>query len=267
MSVPVNPRPSPRRARPGLVLAPALVFALVLAPGCLGAVSNARSYYVLAGDPATPPERPTIDGSVRVRNMDVDAVYEKFQIVVRKNPYELRYSDLHVWAVKPNQMVSDIIARTLVDTGAFADVSRALGDTRPDFTLSGDLNALEIYDSDDVWFAHLSLSLRLNRFDDGEQVWSMSYDQRKPVESRNHAQAVRAISELLSACVRRAVIELEDKALEVGGERRALTSDERRREEERERRRARALERATPSVEPAPSPAPDAPVYVPESPR
>ncbi|MFO0724381.1 MAG: ABC-type transport auxiliary lipoprotein family protein [Myxococcota bacterium] len=192
-----------------------MLFGLSLG-GCLGAVPNLRSYYVLAGDPSSPAAEPAIRGSVRVRNMDADAVYEKFQIVVRRNPYELRYSDLHVWAVKPNQMVSDIIAKTLSDSGTFEDVTRVLGDTKPDFTLGGELNAMEIYDSDDLWYAHLALSLRLTRFDNGEQVWSMTYDQRKLVESKQHAHAVRAMSELLSAAVRQAVVEMTDLKLSAG---------------------------------------------------
>jgi len=183
--------------------------------GCFGAVSTSRSYYVLGSDPATRPPEPSIKGTVRVQNLDADAAYEKFQLVVRKNPYELHYSDLHVWAVKPNQMISDIIARTLLETGAFEDVFRNLGDRKPTFTLGGDLNAVEIYDSDDLWYAHLALSLRLTRFEDGAQLWQMSYDQRKLVATRTHAQAVRALSELLSAAVRQAYIELRAKGLEV----------------------------------------------------
>ncbi len=45
----------------------------------------------------------------------------------------------------------------------------------------------------------------------------MSYDQRKLVPSRTHAQAVRALSELLSAAVRQAYVELRSKGLEVKG--------------------------------------------------
>lgn len=188
-----------------------LLFPLcALATGCLGAVPNLRSYYVLSGDPATPPPEPLIPGLVRVRNMNADSVYEKFQIVVRQSPYELKYSELHVWAVKPDSMVSDIIARTLLDTGAFSGVTRTLGDTRPDYVMSGDLHAIEVYDSDDVWFAHLSISLRLNRFTNGERVWGFTYDQRKHVPTKTFAHAVRALSELLSAAVRQAVTELID---------------------------------------------------------
>lgn len=232
--------------------------------GCFGAVQNLRSYYVLAGDPATKAEVATIKGSVRVRNMDADAVYEKFQIVVRRNPYELRYSDLHVWAVKPNQMISDIIAKTLADSGTFEDVQRALGDTRPDFTLGGELNAMEIYDSDDIWYAHLAISLRLTRFDDGAQVWSMTYDQRKLVESKSHAHAVRALSELLSACVRQAVVEMTDLKLTA-----APKASSRGSAAPRERARDRADELREKAGEKAgekPGEELPQPIYVPEKP-
>lgn len=129
-------------------------------------------------------------------NLNADDVYEKFQVVVRRSPYELRYSDLHVWAVKPSDMVSDIIGRLLADANAFSAVTRELGDTRPDYTLGGELHAIEIYDSNDVWVrapvddAH-PLPLLQRR-----QMWSFSYDQRKPVTNirvlARRARALRA---------------------------------------------------------------------------
>ena len=215
--------------------------------GCFGAVTNVRSYFVLAGDPGTAPPEPLIPGLLRVRNMDAEATYEKFQIVVRQSPYQLRYSELNVWAVKPNQMVSDIIAKTLKDTGAFGSVTRMLGDTRPDYTMSGDLHAIEIYDSDDVWFAHLAISLRLTRWGTGDRIWSFTYDQRKHVPSKTFAHAVRALSELLSAAVRQAVTELMDLGLKQGPPRPPPAFE------------------LSPAVEPEPATeAPDEPIYVPE---
>lgn len=232
------------------------LLAAIAGASCFGAVADRRSYYVLAGDPADAPPEPAIHGLLRVSDLNADAAYEKYQIVVRRSPFELRYSDLNVWAVKPNQMVSDIIAKTLLETGAFTGVTRTLGELRPDYNLSGDLHALEVYDSDDVWFAHLAFSLQLNRFRDGTKIWSFSYDQRKPVPSKTFAHAVRALSELLSAAVRQATTELID--LE---------------------RKSEALRGAKPRApalpaEPAPEAAPEAdsprepePIYVPEKPR
>lgn len=233
--------------------APALLTLALICTSCFGAVSNQRSYYVLAGDPGSRPERPVVRGTVRVGNLDSAAAYEKFQFVVRKNPYELRYSDLHVWAVKPNQMVSDILARTLLETGVFESVTRNLGDQKPDYLINGDLNAIEIYDSDDIWYAHLAFSINLTRFD-GKQLWQMSYDERKLLAEQSHAQAARAISELLSAAVRQAFVELSALGLDPQGEARDRL-EERRLREDRE-------DADEPDPE-APG-GPDAPLYVPE---
>src|SRR5262249_27972746 len=155
------------------------------ASGCLGARPQLRSYYVLHGTAEEKPTsgEPLFNGLVRVRNLNAEDVYDKFQIVVRRSPYELHYSDSNVWAVKPYQMVSDIVARRLVDDHVFAQATRELGETRPAFTLGGELHAIEVYDSNDLWFAHLAMSMTLTRFTDGERVWSFEYDERKPVTS------------------------------------------------------------------------------------
>jgi ABC-type uncharacterized transport system auxiliary subunit len=133
--------------------------------------------------------------------MDSDSIYDKFQMVIRRSPYELQYNDTHVWAVKPNRMVSDLIGFTLDETKTFAAVTRELGEVRPDYVLAGDLHAIEIYDSGDVWFAHISLSLRLTRFNTGERLWTHSYEARKRVKKDNFSHAVRGLSELLGAAM------------------------------------------------------------------
>lgn len=201
---------------------------LALTSGCFGARPTLRSYYVLHGQPdsesgtlrtlaperseVAPPDAPPFRGLLRVRNLNADDVYEKFQIVVRRNPYELRYSDLHVWAVKPDNMVSDIIARSLAENGVFTAVTRELGDSRPDFTLGGELHAIEIYDSNEAWFAHLAMTLTLTRFSDGEKLWRFDFDMRKPVSTTSYAHAVRALSEVLASAMIEARKQLEEVA-------------------------------------------------------
>jgi ABC-type uncharacterized transport system auxiliary subunit len=185
--------------------------AIALLPGCLSARSEVRSYFVLAGEPLDLDRRaePLFRGLVRVRNLNAEDVYDKFQIVIRRSPYELQYSDANVWAVKPYQMVSDIIARRLIESNTFTAATRELGDTRPEFTLGGELHAIEVYDSNDVWFAHLAVTLTLNRFSDGERLWSIQFDERKRVATQSFSHAVRTISELLDTAMIKSVGELE----------------------------------------------------------
>lgn len=186
-----------------------VVLGLLCNVSCFGARTSDRSYFVLHGEPReVVAERPLVKGLVRVRNMDTDAVYEKFQIVVRRSPFQLRYSDRHVWAVKPNQMVADLVAQALESTRIFSAVTRELVDVRPAYTLAGKIHAIEVYDSDDLWFAHLAASLYLTRFKDGERVWSMDFNQRKRVTTGDFGHAARALSELLQVMLTQAIGEL-----------------------------------------------------------
>lgn len=189
----------------------ALVGLTSLGLGCLSARVNQRSYYVLGAEPIEAFHTPLFTGLVRVRDMDSDSIYDKFQIVVRKSPYELNYSEQNVWAVKPNRMVSDIIALTLDKTNTFAAVTRELGEVRPDYVLAGDLHSIEIYDSGDVWYAHLSISLRLTRFNTGETLFTHSFEARKRVQKQRFSHAVRGASELLSAALIEGLDELRQK--------------------------------------------------------
>ncbi len=166
--------------------------------GCFGASSQQRSYFTMHGQTDTPGTgRGPIPGLVRVRDLDVDSAYDKFQIVVRHSPYELRYSEANVWAVKPARMLSDMLGVALQDGRVFGAVSRELRDSRPRYVLDGDIQAIELYDSgDDLWFAHIAFSLRLTRFGTGEVLWRFAFDERKEVTTRTFGHGVRALSEL-----------------------------------------------------------------------
>ncbi len=179
---------------------------LIGATGCLSARAVERNYFVLHGDPIQVSlDVAPVDGLVRVRDMDTDSVYEKFQIVVRRSPYQLRYSDQNVWAVKPNQMVSDLIAQALEASNTFTGVSRELRDARPSYTMSGRVMAIELYDSGDLWFAHLSMHLYLTRFGDGAAIWAFEFDRRKEIGPQAFEHGVRALSELLHEAIRAAI--------------------------------------------------------------
>lgn len=165
--------------------------------GCFSANVEQRRYYVVQLPNSTPAAKPLFPGLVRVRDLDAETAYDKFQIVIRHSPYELSYRESDVWAVKPNRMVSDAIARNLVERGLFSSVTRELGERRPDYLIGGDLHAIEIYDSEGKWYAHLNLIFTLSRFDDGEVIGSYSYEQRQLLRDRTFAEAIRGMSALL----------------------------------------------------------------------
>ena len=181
--------------------------AVVFFSGCswFGRAQQPTHFYTLSMDPLAKSTANHVPGLVRVANMDTTSTYDKFQIVIRESPYQLQYSDLHVWAVKPGRMVSDVIAVGLRNAGVFDAVTRELTDRRPDYTLAGELNAVEIYTTGNVWFAHLAIGLTMTRFNDGQVLWTYEFDQRKQVPTGKFETSIRGVSELLSSCVQEAV--------------------------------------------------------------
>jgi ABC-type uncharacterized transport system auxiliary subunit len=224
---------------------------------CLGGADVEQSYFVLHGKTARDYRERPVRGLLRVRTLHADAVYEKFQIAVRRNPYELRYDEQHVWVAKPKRMISDFVAQALKESGRFENVTRELGERRPDYNLSGDLHAIEVYDSGELWFAHLALSLRLTRFATGEALYALEFDERERLSDKSFALAARALSELLARAVEKMMADLDriDALHEVTLP--AATSlpraDDGAALRPRSGRRERRAEREDPSTEPAPA--------------
>lgn len=175
---------------------------LLGAAGCFGTVNDpVRHYYTLHLEPLHRLPSRHVPGLVRVRDLDSEAAYDRFQMVMRRSPFELSYRQKEVWAVKPQRMISDLIARGLMDQGLFSGVTRELGERRPNYLLSGELHAIEVYDSKDTWFAHLAMSWQITDFEAGKTLWTYNYDDRKQIPPGDFSHAVRAISELLTRAI------------------------------------------------------------------
>lgn len=175
---------------------------------CFGMIRDpVRRFYVLHVPPqqVQQAQLPPVDALIRVRDLDCESAYDKFQMVVRRSPFELVYRQKDVWAVKPGRMVSDLLARALQERGGFAGVTRELGERRPDFLLSGDLHVLELEQDQPLWQAHIALSLQVSDVDSGDILWSGHFEEREPCPSHDYALAVESISTGLGRIIRQAL--------------------------------------------------------------
>ncbi|HSA21533.1 MAG TPA: ABC-type transport auxiliary lipoprotein family protein [Myxococcota bacterium] len=174
------------------------ILALLLAAGAGCSAIPEETYFTLAYSlrPPAAGERP-VAGTLRVRDLDVSPAYDKDRIVYRFSPYQFQYYNYMLWAVKPNKMVTDLLARHLGHAGVFEAVQREYADSPPEFELAGMLEAIEELDSGDEWFAHLVVVLQLIRRADGRTVWTKRIDAQKRVYNKQPVYVVRAISELL----------------------------------------------------------------------
>ncbi len=135
--------------------------------------------------------------TIRLRPFDIEKAYSKSNIVYRKSPYELEYYGYRHWAVRPKDMLTDLIYSHLETIDLVQSTVRRLDEKgKPDYELAGTILSLEEYDSEEIWFAHLAIRMTLTRLSDGEVIYNRLFDQRKRVETRDPLYVVRTLSEL-----------------------------------------------------------------------
>ena len=134
----------------------------------------------------------------RLKEFGVEEAYTRPQIVYRQSPFQLRYYVYRVWAVKPERMITDLFHKHLLTANLVSNVVRRFDEGhKPDYEINGMIEAIEEYDSDELWFAHLATRISLTRIRDGRLMYSRRFDQRKRVFQHEPEYVVREMSALM----------------------------------------------------------------------
>jgi ABC-type uncharacterized transport system auxiliary subunit len=164
-----------------------------------------KQFYVLNYVPLSPAGRllsTPYPFTIRLKEFDIEDAYNRSQIVYRQSPFELRYYFYKLWAVKPNKMITDLVQKHLI-------IRRYDEGLKPDYELSGNIEALEEYDSDQLWYAHLAMRLTLTRLSDGRVMYSRRFDNRKRVYQYSPDNVVREMSAILEFAMNQAVHDMD----------------------------------------------------------
>ncbi len=160
-----------------------------------------KSFYLLNYRPDPVKERVADEEypvNVRVRDFSIERAYATTDIVYRQSPYELKYYSYKSWAVKPERMVTDLLFDHLSKSGIVEQTSKRYDESgEPDYEIRGHIKALEEYDSDELWFAHISLTISLIRISDKKVILNKRYDHRKRVIEKIPSNVIRDLSYLL----------------------------------------------------------------------
>ncbi len=98
--------------------------------------------YALALAPSAPTDR-HFAVTLHVASFGVAAVYDREAIVYRENTFTTGAYFYHRWSANPGQMVADLLARDLADSGAFDAVQRSPSLAGADYDLTGNVETLE----------------------------------------------------------------------------------------------------------------------------
>lgn len=147
---------------------------------------------------------------IRVKNLEIEEAYNRSQIVYRKSPFQLQYYFYRVWAVKPEVMLTDLIHKHLTSTNLVSHVVRRFDEgAKPDYELTGRIEAIEEYNSDEIWFAHLAYRLKLVRLKDNRTVYTRRFDSRKQVFQKEPEYVVRELSRIMDILMTQAMQDID----------------------------------------------------------
>lgn len=186
---------------------------LLLTLGCFFTPLPVKQFFVLNYLPSTQVDRlnpAPYPCTIRLRDFSIEEAYNRPQIVYRQSPFQLQYYVYRVWAVKPARMISDLVYKHLATRNLVSSMIRRFDEgPKPDYELSGVIEALEEYDSDELWFAHLAIRMSLVRLVDGQSVYSRRFDIRKRVYKHSPENVIRELSSLMEFIMTQAAHDLD----------------------------------------------------------
>lgn len=154
-----------------------------------------KQYYQIYYKPAKTMGK-TISGTVRVKSFDMDKIYRRHNIVFRKSLYEMYYYNTQFWASQPSDMITDVIAKHLTESGLFSDVILEL-ERRPDYVLTGRVLALDELQSEEKSFARVSIVFELKDYKTDRSIVTHSFERRKEVTNKETVYVVRGMGEII----------------------------------------------------------------------
>ncbi|MCL1947138.1 MAG: ABC-type transport auxiliary lipoprotein family protein [Chitinivibrionia bacterium] len=172
-----------------------LIFIAVL--GCVKQLT--KQFYMLNYDPNKLSPRNSANPYpiiIRLRPLSIEKAYTKPNIVYRQSAWEFDYYTDHLWAVRPADMITDLLFRHLEKIKLVETLVRRLDEKgTPDYELTGTILAIEEYNNKDEWYAHLTISFVLLDFKTGTAVYSRVFEKNKPVASKTPLEVVKVLSE------------------------------------------------------------------------
>ncbi len=172
-----------------------------------------KQFYVINYEPEPMKVRKNINPypyTIRVKEFDIEEAYSRPQIVYRKSPFQLQYYFYKVWAVKPVRMITDIVHKHLASSRIVSHVVRRFDEgSRPDYELTGYIESIEEYDSEEVWFAHLALRFKLTRISDNRTVYMRRFDRRKRVFQHDPEYVIRELSQIMDFIMTQALHDID----------------------------------------------------------
>lgn len=170
--------------------------------------SPARRYYQLhLGEEEGTGEK-TIDKTILVERIEVDDLYDDFRVVYRVSPYQLNYYSYEFWADKPAKLIRDSITHYLLRKNVFQKVIQEISRGEPDILWKSKIHFVEEIDSQEAWYARLSMEIELVDFKSKERLYYYQFDRSERLGTKSVAMVPVMLSKILEEELGKVISEL-----------------------------------------------------------
>ncbi len=179
-----------------------LILGAALIAACSFGRIQTRNYYIISYTSTPNPPAHSLRPypyAIQIGRFDVQRIFNRQNILYRYSPHQIQYYEIQQWAVRPDDMIGDMVFKHFEASELTNRVGIDFFETSADFRIEGSVEALEKLDAGDLYFAHLAMSFKMLRVADGEQVWNYSFDQRKQVFQPEMVYTIRGLSSILQS--------------------------------------------------------------------
>ncbi len=160
-----------------------------------------RKYYILDYRPVIQDSSLTVEEpfpyKVQVQTMNIPRTFDRVGIVVRYSSHQLNYYHYNLWAIRPQIIVSDLIARHISNYGIFQKCQREFLEQRPDFEIHGEIVAVEKFENEAYTAAHLAMKLHLRSYDGYDNLLNHEFDREEEMPVFRMELFAKKLSDIL----------------------------------------------------------------------
>ena len=154
-----------------------------------------------------------IDAKVEVQNFDMNRVYDRNSIVVRKSLHKLGYDDKNKWALRPDRAVPELITYHINAAGIFKECKSDFISVIPDYYISGTINNIEIYRNGENVFAHIDIVMELR--DKNRNILVIHrISEKKDISSYDVSFFIKTVSDILKEGTHEFIVKIVDHFME-----------------------------------------------------
>jgi len=134
---------------------------------------------------------------VQVQTMKIPRTFDRVSIVVRYSAHRLDYYRYNLWAIRPQVIVSDLIADHISRYRIFKKCQREFLEERPDYEIIGTIEAIEKFDNEAYTAAHFAMKLYLRTYDGYENLISHEFDREEEMPVFRMELFAKKLSDIL----------------------------------------------------------------------